>query len=93
MDDTRLMTELRKRASNTLTILGKLLPFATAMSTELGQELMKDAIVRHEELLMKIAENNADDMDKGEFRYLRHWLPMVAKRIEVYNEKLKEVKQ
>ena len=80
-----------RRAKNTLSLLGKLLPFVQAINSELGQELLKDDIDRHEDLLVKMYEENITPQELAEFRYLKMRLKKVSMRVAEYNKGLNEV--
>lgn len=82
-----------KRASNTLSILGRLSPFVEAMNSEIGRELLKDDVERHEELLIKIYnENNVTPQDLAEFRYLKKRIKTVYSRFHEYVQLAEEVR-
>ena len=81
-----------RRASHTMSVLGKYDPFVQAIQTEVGQQLMKDDIDRHEYLLNKVYEEQANDSEFAEFRYLKRRLLTVAERITIWMEAMKSVK-
>ena len=86
------LSKTGKRGAHTLDILGKYQPFVTAVSSTIGWELLKDDIQRHEELLEKIYNEQAEIQELAEFRYLKLRLRKVSERIAVYLDKLKEIR-
>lgn len=80
-----------KRGAHTLSILGKLTGYVNAIQTEVGWELLKDDVARHDELFLKIYEEVANEKEKAEFRVLRDRLKISVRRITVYLDKLKEM--
>ena len=57
------------RGQMTLKLLGKLNPFIVAMETAGGQQILQDDIDRHEELLIKVYNEDINSMELAEFRY------------------------
>ncbi len=57
-----------RRAAIILSQLGKKRDFVDALSTELGQELLKDVLRMSESKLNKIINDDADLMDKAMFK-------------------------
>mgnify|MGYP001563776288 CR=1 FL=1 len=86
------LSKAGKRGAHTLDILGKYQPFVTAVSSPIGWELLKDDIQRHEELLEKIYNEQADVRELAEFRYLKLRLKKISERISIYLDKLKEIR-
>lgn len=82
-----------KRASNTISLLGKLNSFVQAVNSPIGKELLKDDIERHEELLVKLYEENITDQEKAEFRYLKLRIKRVSERLATYVRNVNEVKK
>ncbi|HLE87584.1 MAG TPA: hypothetical protein VI727_07945 [Candidatus Brocadiaceae bacterium] len=91
-DIAGFLSKTGKRGAQTLDILGKYHPFVTAVSSTLGWELLKDDIQRHEELLEKIYNEQADPQELAEFRYLKLRLRKVSERVTIYLDKMKEIK-
>lgn len=81
-----------RRATNTMSVLGKYEPFMQAIQSEIGRELLQDDISRHEVLLVKIYNDQADDLEKAEFRYLKRRLLTASERIRLWLEGLKKIK-
>lgn len=73
-----------KRASMTISLLGRLNPFMLAMKSSVGQEILRDDIDRHEELLKKMYEENITSQELAEFRYLKSRIKKVSDRISLY---------
>ena len=72
-----------KKAARILSILGeKLQPFYRAIQSDIGQELLKDAIFKMNEILEKIIDETADSKDLAEFRVLRHITLEWSKKIQ-----------
>ena len=82
-----------KRGELTLSTLGKLMPFAQLLETDLGYAILSDMIVRYEELLVKVSEVTASDEEKIEFKVLKKTLMDLAARIAAYNGKTLEIKR
>lgn len=80
-----------KRGSMTISLLGKLNPFMLAMKSPVGQEILRDDIDRHEELLKKMYEENITPQELAEFRYLKGRLKKVSDRISLYLKSTNEV--
>ena len=91
----RYLLQSRKRGVAIVSTLGKLAPFLNAvLNTEVGREILKDDILRAEELMMKVYREEATEKEKAEFRYLRDFrLPLIADRLKVYLEKVEEIKK
>ena len=93
IQDTPTMRALNRDASETLKILGKLAPFVEAMNSEKGQELLKDDVMRHQELLEKIYNEKESDQERAEFRYLKLRLKVVSERLSRFDEGMAKVKE
>jgi len=91
----RYLLQSRKRGVAILGILGKLAPFLNAvLNTEVGREILKDDILRADELLVKIYDEEATDKERAEFRYLKEKrLPLIADRLREYLQRVEEVKK
>lgn len=81
-----------RRASHTMSVLGKYDPFVQAIQTEVGQQILQDDISRHEYLLNKVYDEQANESEMAEFRYLKRRLRTVAERISLWMEAMKSVK-
>ena len=75
----------------TLRILGENLKFIDALNTEIGFELLKDLVERHESLLMKIGKVEATDEEKIEYKLCQHMINRWAGRIATYTETYQKV--
>lgn len=80
-----------ERANKILTILGKNQPFIDAITSEIGQELMKDAVIMTEDILMKIADEKASELERAEYRALRKIISRWTERINLHTKMLNEV--
>lgn len=81
----------KRRISQTLEILGQLMPFKDACESEVGIELMADLRQRYDSLLFKIASVDATDRDKIEYEVVRDLMAKWSNRLALYNKKAKEV--
>lgn len=81
----------RKGGSQTLSVLGKFQPFVDAYNSEIGKELLKDAINIHETLLMKVANLEATPEETMEFRAILKIIRRWSERIAVHNKALSEL--
>jgi len=85
----------RRRGAAVVSTLGKLAPFLHAvLNTEVGLEILKDDILRTDDLMMKVYREEASEIELAEFRYLRDFrLPLIADRLKVYLEKVEAIKK
>lgn len=90
-DVEKHLSEKGKRGAMTLKVLGNLNPFIEALSSEIGQLLLQDDIDRHEELLVKMYNENTTPQELAEFRYLKRRLENISSKISKYNEKVREI--
>jgi hypothetical protein len=81
-----------RNATRVMSMLGKKLPFVEAIKSEIGQELLKDAIAKLEILLEKGFENTATDDEKAEYRVLKSIVETWSKRIALYTKGVKKLK-
>ncbi len=83
-----------KHGAMTLSVLGKIHPqINIILNHDIGKQLLSDDINRMEDLLTKIYKQEANDMELAEFRYLKDKrIPDVLKKLKIYLEKIKEVK-
>lgn len=82
-----------KRGQRIMNLLGKNQDFVTAISTEVGQELIKDAMNRLEVLLDRIADLNASDEEKMEYKVTKGILEVWLTRITDYNRRIKDIRE
>ena len=80
-----------KRATLTLSILGKNLAFVKAMKSDIGKEILSEDISRHEELLTKIYMEETTPQELAEFRYLKLRITKIAAKIDDYIKKTQEI--
>jgi len=81
-----------RNAARVMSMLGKKLPFVEAIKSEIGQELLKDAIAKLEILLGKGFENTATDDEKAEYRVLKSIIETWSKRIALYTKGVKKLR-
>jgi len=80
-----------QKAARILSALGKAQPFNEAIETEIGQELLKDAIIRMNEIVELIVEEKSTENDRAEFRALKRVTLAWSSKIETYRKNLDEV--
>lgn len=80
----------KKRITQTLEILGQLMPFKEACESEIGIELLADFRQRYDSLLFKIAKVEATERDKIEYEVVRELLAKWTNRLAVFNRLQKE---
>lgn len=78
-----------------MSVLGKKRPFYDAIRTELGLELLKDNIIRLEDLLEKQIEkpDEMTDDDRVEYKVLKRITETWAGRIKSYVDKIDKLKE
>lgn len=81
-----------KHGERVLATLGKNSQFLNAISTPLGQELLKDSVARLEVLLEKIVNEQAEPKELAEYRVLRDLIYTWAERITKYVADLNKIK-
>lgn len=87
---------LRKRGKygqQTIEVLNKHMPFVEAIETEIGRELLKDAVGLHEALLMKVADLTATPEETMEYKAVRKILLKWSERIAAYNKEFEEIQK
>ena len=80
-----------KKADIALTQLGKSLDFVQAINSPIGQELLKDDVIRLDELMEKIYNENATSQELAEFRYLKGRIAKVKTRLNAYVKQTQEI--
>lgn len=92
--DTRSkLINMGKRGADTIRVLGNMTPFINALKSNIGQEILKDDISRHDELLVKVYNETITPVELGEFRYLKARLIKVSERVSNYIKLSEEVEQ
>ena len=81
----------REKAAKVITVLAKRAKFKAAIETEVGQELLLDALASMEELLDKIIMERATKEDKADYRALRKIMTRWQDKIAAYNKALYKV--
>ena len=80
-----------RAGSQTLSVLGKSQPFMEAIKSEIGQQLLKDAVGLHESLLFKVADLTATPEETMEYRAVRKIILKWSDRIALYEKNMAEV--
>ena len=83
----------KKNAERILSTLGKTQGFYEAIHTPVGLELLKDATTRMEEILERIITEEADEVERAEFRALRNISVRWMEKITRYNKCIEEIKK
>lgn len=81
-----------RRGATILSILGKNAQFIKAISTPLGEELLRDMIVMMEEKLELIYNEKASEDDKADFRSLKRISNIWISRINKYKALSDDIK-
>jgi hypothetical protein len=92
-DIDRYLGRAGKHGERTLSLLGQYQGFISAIGTEIGKELLKDLVKEHEILLNKVADLEATDEEKMQYKVVRKMLVAWGDRITNYESKLKEIKK
>ena len=93
---TNFLNKTGKRGSKTLSLLGQIIKSIEVYNTDIGSELIKEDIDRHEYLLTKtyediITKGVAEQADVIELRYLRNRIIKLANKVNDYVKLLKDV--
>ena len=95
MENNELFTQYLSRASsrgvNLLNIVAKQYEFIEALDTDVGRKLSHDLFVMHDNLLEKIYNETATDMDKAEFRVTKKMIQLFSKRIYSYIQAISKI--
>jgi len=81
----------RDKAAKVISVLAKRAKFKAAIETDIGQELMIDALSSMEELLDKIIMERATKEEKADFRALRKIMTKWQDKIAAYNKAVYKV--
>jgi hypothetical protein len=81
----------KKNGKMTLSVLGHFQPFVEAVDTEIGKELLQDAINLHEMLLMKVADLTATPEETMEYKAVRKIIRAWSERIARYEKAMAEL--
>jgi hypothetical protein len=81
-----------RRGVKTLSLLSKSSKFYQAISSEIGQELLNEVMVKLELLLNKCIENKASNEEKADYRAYSNIFNEWAKRISFHQKLRKRVK-
>lgn len=82
----------KTKASKTLALLNKNSKFHLAVASELGQELLRELMIKSDMLLLKIIDNKATDDEKAEYRVVSDIFSRWAKKIGDYQKLRNKVK-
>jgi hypothetical protein len=82
----------RTKASRTLALLNRGSKFSIAIASELGQEFLKELMVKSDLLLLKIIDNKATEDEKAEYRVVSDIFNRWAKKIGDYQKLRNKVK-
>ena len=88
----RLLLKTGKRGAQLLSVLGRQQSFIRAIESEIGRELLKDALSITEGLLEKIISEEAVEAERAEYRAFKKILITWAQRIETYQRNLEKIK-
>ena len=81
-----------KSCTRIMSVLGKKQPFYQAIRTEIGRELLKDMIMKLEQLLEKAINDDITEKEKAEYRVLKELSETWAIRIHAYLQKVHKLK-
>ena len=93
MIDSFVKRSGEKRANRILTIMGKNQQFVNAISTPLGQEILRDVLVMMEERLDKIASLTATPQETSEYKILKELTEKWRDRINNYITGIQEIQK
>lgn len=82
-----------KRGAKTLSLAGKQRGFINALSSEVGQHLLNDVMVKMEILLEKIIQEKESKQDRAEYRNLRDIFNGWAKKIMIFEQAKRKIKE
>lgn len=99
MTDTTVTAEqlanyLRRKGregSQTIAVLNRYQPFVEAINSEMGKEILRDAITVHESLLMKVADLTATPEETMEYSAIRKIIMRWSERIAKYEKSMEEL--
>jgi hypothetical protein len=81
----------RKEGARTLSILGKHQPFVEAMQSQVGKEILNEAVLLHEHLLLKVGSLTATDEEKMEYKNLQTIIYRWSEKIVRYEKAMSEL--
>jgi hypothetical protein len=88
----RFLKNTGSKGVRTLSFLGKHQPLVTAFETDVGKEILKYGVDRHEYLVQRVLNNEATDDEKAERKALFSILEKWSQLINSYYEALNFVK-
>ena len=74
-----------------LSVLNKQHKFAEVFETQIGKALLDDAVIRANELLMKIVNETSSSEERAEYRVLRNLLNVWLDKISAYLKNLEKI--
>ena len=80
-----------KAASRILKALARTEPFHVAINSDIGQELLKDCVVRMDQIIEMIIDESAEEKDRAEFRALKSITASWSTRIHNYLENVGKI--
>src|SRR3990167_7870296 len=92
-DVDKFLRKTGNKGARIISILGSNQPFYEAIHTDLGQEILKDAIMIMESLLEKIVNEESTDAERAEYRALKKITTLWAERINNYLARINEIKK
>jgi len=87
------LEKFKKRGERTLSVLGKLQDVNQALNDPLGKVLLKWLITQHEELLDKVADLSATDVEKIRYTVVRELLLDYCDKSQTYRGTINEIKK
>ena len=82
-----------QRGAKTLSLAGKQRGFIEALSSDVGQEILKDVMVKMEILLENIIQEKSTNKERAEYRNLRDIFNRWAKKIMLFEEAKKKIQE
>lgn len=79
-----------KRGALVIEALRNLEPFIISLKSSVGAEILKDDILRYDELLGKVIDENINSQELAELRYVRARLMRITGRLDTYFKLLNE---
>ncbi len=82
-----------KFGAKTLSILGHYRPFVDAINSDIGKQLLRDAISIYEELLSKVGNLTATPEETMKYAAVREIIMRWSDRLAIYEKNLAEVQK
>jgi len=84
------LERLRKRGANTLQMFESNIDFILAIKSDIGKEILRDLVDRHEHLFKRVASLEVTDAEKQTFLYIHEMLSLWSRKIADYQRRVKE---